>query len=155
MDTNGFKVGDNVRTSHGYVGEILRFNEWRYGVMAAIEQPGTTPVVAPVSDLKYDTQTREEPTTVQWVCTCCYVLHVNGDACQCCDPDDLMKLFGDMEVTSGMLDHSDECERETVGECDCETTTFSWSACDGCGSNLGGERHAVTGWIPVQEPAKS
>lgn len=29
-------------------------------------------------------------------------------------------------------------------ECDCETDTFSTSQCDGCGSYLHGERHAMT-----------
>ena len=33
------------------------------------------------------------------------------------------------------------------GECECEQTTFSWSACDVCGSNLGGARDAVVFWI--------
>ncbi|MEU6389938.1 hypothetical protein [Streptomyces sp. NPDC046939] len=29
-------------------------------------------------------------------------------------------------------------------ECDCETNTFSTSQCEGCGSYLHGERHAMT-----------
>ncbi|MFE6226919.1 hypothetical protein [Streptomyces sp. NPDC057854] len=29
-------------------------------------------------------------------------------------------------------------------ECDCETNTFSTSRCEGCGSYLHGERHAMT-----------
>jgi hypothetical protein len=32
------------------------------------------------------------------------------------------------------------------GECECEQTTFSWSQCDVCGSNLGGAREAVVFW---------
>jgi len=32
------------------------------------------------------------------------------------------------------------------GECECEQTTFSWSSCDVCGSNLGGAREAVVFW---------
>lgn len=31
-------------------------------------------------------------------------------------------------------------------ECDCETDTFSRSQCEGCGSYLYGERHAMTLW---------
>jgi hypothetical protein len=59
----------------------------------------------------------------------------------------------DCEITLGMLreDHAclDENGRTAAdlgGECDCETVTFSWTACDVCGGNLGGERHAVTFW---------
>lgn len=93
-----------------------------------------------------------EPTTVQWLCTCCFVLLVNGDGCQCCDQDDLLKLFGDMEVTPGMLaeHHAEGCDptADDYEECDCETDPFSMSSCDGCGSNLGGARYAATGWIP-------
>lgn len=29
---------------------------------------------------------------------------------------------------------------------ECETLTFSWFRCDGCGSTLGGSRHAFTVW---------
>ena len=35
---------------------------------------------------------------------------------------------------------------EAGSECDCETMSFSWSPCDVCGSNLGGERSAVSFW---------
>lgn len=39
-------------------------------------------------------------------------------------------------------------------ECDCETNTFSTSQCEGCGSHLAGERHAMTLFkIPPREPA--
>lgn len=37
----------------------------------------------------------------------------------------------------------DECDCSEV-ECDCETISFSSRQCDVCGSNLGGERHAVS-----------
>ena len=37
------------------------------------------------------------------------------------------------------------------GECECEQTTFSWSACDVCGSNLGGARDAVVFWPQPDE----
>ena len=93
-----------------------------------------------------------EPTITQWVCTCCFVLHCNGDVCECCNPDDLLKYFAGFEPTAGMLreEHAEGCNPED--ECDCETINFSWSRCDGCGGNLGGERHAMTGWIPVRNP---
>lgn len=50
--------------------------------------------------------------------------------------------------------HDLETETDRGGECDCECQTFSWSACDVCGSNLGGHRDAVVFWIqPSPEPA--
>ena len=94
-----------------------------------------------------------EPTVPQWLCTCCYVLLVNGDACMyCCDLKDLLSQFEGMHVTSGMLFKEHSCGRERgekVEECDCEEISFSWSACDGCGANYGGARYAATGWIQV------
>lgn len=40
------------------------------------------------------------------------------------------------------------------GECECEQTTFSWSPCDVCRSNLGGARDAIVFWIqPEPAPA--
>jgi hypothetical protein len=41
-----------------------------------------------------------------------------------------------------------EHELRTAGdagnECGCEIDSFSWSPCDYCGGNLGGERHAIS-----------
>lgn len=101
--------------------------------------------------------TNREPTVTQWVCPCCFILHCNGDRCECPSedhPDGLMGLFEGLELTAGMLreEHADDCFNpydESEYECDCETDSFSRSSCDGCGSHLGGERHAMTGWIKV------
>jgi hypothetical protein len=56
-------------------------------------------------------------------------------------------------ITLGLAREEHECRNangETAGdqggECECEQQTFSWSACDTCGSSLGGERAAVTFW---------
>jgi hypothetical protein len=50
--------------------------------------------------------------------------------------------------------HELETEADRGGECECEQQSFSWSACDTCGSSLGGHRHAVTFWIqPEPAPA--
>lgn len=92
----------------------------------------------------------KEPTVTQWVCQCCYVALVNGEECYCGNadneqhPSELMSELADYEPTPGTLEHAEGCERE---DCDCEDIPFSHSQCDGCGSHLYGERHAVTGWI--------
>lgn len=98
---------------------------------------------------------KEEPTVPQWICTHCFIHLVNGDCTEpdTCPPDPWkpdegpLHLFGDMHVTPGMLSeyHDDSCDGDE--SCGCEENTFSWSACDGCGRNLGGTRHAVTGWV--------
>jgi hypothetical protein len=93
----------------------------------------------------------EEPTVVQWVCQCCMLVLANGECCAETHDAEPMNKFDDIHATLGMLkeEHADECDGE--GACDCERKDFSWSSCDGCGSILGGERHAVTGWIPKTE----
>lgn len=55
-------------------------------------------------------------------------------------------------VTMGGACDWETCEeRNTRGECECDSMDFSWSPCDGCGSHLGGTRHAFTYWITVEE----
>ena len=47
----------------------------------------------------------------------------------------------------GTMQEEHSCGREDdsyFGECDCETDTYSTSQCEGCGSYLHGERHAMT-----------
>lgn len=108
---------------------------------------------------------RDLPTTPQWVCEHCYVHLVNGDCTEpdtCCNGQPhrtpLALFVAPMYVTPGILssEHADGCPnrndyRTYSVECDCETHTFSWTACDGCGSNLGGSRYAVTGWTPRKD----
>jgi hypothetical protein len=99
-----------------------------------------------------------EPVDVIWVCDCCLFVAVNGDESGCRDyyghvdgdenhPDGLCMLMR-MDDTYGMLDSEHECgipyDAPDGRECDCETVTFSRSACDGCGSRLAGTRHAFT-----------
>jgi hypothetical protein len=111
------------------------------------------------------------PTAVSWCCTDCIMLLANG-----VDPADWpaeelagwharidANLAGGTEVTIGMLasEHEDSCpvkiqnDSGAVDECDCAVNSFSWSPCDLCGSNLGGERHAITFWIPATEAGQS
>jgi len=88
---------------------------------------------------------------------------VNGEPCQCLEdsevedfasvlheehPEGLMgKITG--HVTCGLLEYHHMCEglKSDGYGCDCEKRDFSWSPCDGCGSNLGGDRHAFTIWL--------
>lgn len=62
------------------------------------------------------------------------------------------------QVTPGLVlsEHLDDCGAITVdprtdqrywmghGDCFCATNEFSWCPCEGCGSRLGGSRHAYT-----------
>lgn len=97
-----------------------------------------------------------------WLCQCCMIAAVNGEPCQCCygveehqgcdeHPAGLLGKLEGEHITPGILfeQHDQACPvHQHGGECyGCETRTFSWSPCDGCGSTLGGERHAFTGWI--------
>lgn len=98
-----------------------------------------------------------------WVCRCCMLTHSNGECCsdlyygQGPDHDPLASITDGFYVTMGMLysEHDEECENyfpegadttQASGniECDCETNTYSTSQCEGCGSYLHGERHAMT-----------
>lgn len=103
-----------------------------------------------------------------WVCVCCMLTHANGECCaedthggDSCEP--LSAIEAPHTVAMGMAREEHSC-RECEGhpglgdlteycdgtcqpmpeECDCETNTFSTSQCEGCGSYLHGERHAMT-----------
>jgi len=89
-----------------------------------------------------------------WVCQCCALEHANGE---CCDGGHDVAPWANVDfarfsVTAGLLweEHHEECGNRLaerwVEECDCDTREFSWSSCDGCGSTLGGTRHAHTLW---------
>lgn len=89
-------------------------------------------------------------TTTIWVCVDCIIKLANNE-----DPDRGPAFadepapwaeLPDADVTPGMLreEHEPGCDPDE--ECACELRSFSWFACDGCGSRLGGERHACTLW---------
>lgn len=96
----------------------------------------------------FDTKT---PTTI-WVCLDCEILNANGEISEHADKPPLGLLKDGDEITGGMLweEHTDDCPNRAVNdyldECGCETDEFSWSPCEGCGSTLGGSRHALTVW---------
>jgi hypothetical protein len=93
-----------------------------------------------------------------WACVDCLMWLANGET----DPEmseeetaawlaNLNERNKGYDITLGLLleEHVDGCPRKAGdrdAECDCETNSFSWCACDVCDSNLGGERHAVSFW---------
>lgn len=102
-----------------------------------------------------------------WVCQDCIMHHANGE-CGSCHTDEGhdrepmglvdKPMSGYDMVTMGRAweEHAEDCVFHGLSgpnistpesECDCETMTFSWSSCEGCGSTLGGERHAMTLWF--------
>lgn len=87
----------------------------------------------------------------QWVCVDCFVLLVNGEISPDCEnADDLLTKFDGFRAASGMgsNEHAEKCREMMQSgdyfDCSCEYDTYSTSQCDGCGSWLHGERHAVT-----------
>lgn len=88
-----------------------------------------------------------------WVCVDCLHLAANGEL-----PEDATTPTGELTERGRELfespanlpgsypgaDHSDcghDGDHDTLIEC--ETHEFSWSPCDGCGTRLGGSRHAM------------
>ena len=112
-------------------------------------------VLTPAGRITDVSVVREGPESygIVWVCVDCILHHANGECGGCHDGHDEVPLsaieYG-FHVAMGMdyEEHAEDCqtriEREWRGECDCETDTFSKSQCEGCGSHLHGERHAMT-----------
>lgn len=103
-----------------------------------------------------------------WLCQCCMIAAVHGEPCHCIEdaedrgsdrehPEGLLGKLEGEHITMGLLreQHDSDCmnyHTQLNGspyECDCETRNFvMFEECGGCGSTLGGERHAFTGWGP-------
>lgn len=95
-----------------------------------------------------------------WVCQDCMLHHANGECGSCSDlygphdeePLNLIEVPGTLAMGMAYEGHAEDCLWRTTWvndvpdsyECDCETNTFSTSQCEGCGSYLHGERHAMT-----------
>lgn len=88
-----------------------------------------------------------------WVCQDCLAHHANGECGGCHndyghDEEPLSSIGDGFHVAMGMATEEHECNDDEngieYGECDCETNTYSTSQCQGCGSYLYGERHAMT-----------
>lgn len=84
-----------------------------------------------------------------WICVDCMQALANGELCDDADREPLSALDADAEVTCGLIASEHECD--SLDDCngECERQEFSWSRCEGCGSNLGGERLAATEWERV------
>jgi hypothetical protein len=84
-----------------------------------------------------------------WVCVDCILHHANGECGSCHDDEhghdeEPLSTIGDgFHVAMGMA-REEHFETEPDDDCDCETNTYSTSQCEGCGSYLHGERHAMT-----------
>lgn len=84
--------------------------------------------------------------------------HANGECCDGeiyrCDREPWSLLPEDAEIAMGLShdEHEEHCQVYRTAswpvnyECDCERREFSWWSCDGCGSQLGGTRHAFALW---------
>lgn len=104
-----------------------------------------------------------------WVCGNCLHHHANGECGDCHsdyghDEEPLSAIENGFSVAMGMGwdDHNDECLTYIVNNlrvnypdmvwpdvpgdywCDCEDMSYSYMQCDGCGTYLHGERHALT-----------
>lgn len=103
-------------------------------------------------------ETREHWTL--WVCLNCILHQANGE-CGCCHDDCDHEGFEPLNKVDhtrsamgmGYEYHHEDClVRTTQGnapgdyECFCETSTYSTSDCEGCGSVYHGERYAMTEW---------
>jgi hypothetical protein len=81
-------------------------------------------------------------------------MHANGECGE--NPDrEPLNLLKDQNVSMGLFadEHHEDCDYRVSQACgdegydcnlNCETEDFSMSWCEGCGSQLGGSRHAMT-----------
>ncbi len=88
-----------------------------------------------------------------WVCQDCIMHAANGECGSCHDSEghdcEPLSLTDPRTTVPGMAreEHAEDCPRrngDDSTDCDCETDTYSTSQCEGCGSYLHGERHAMT-----------
>lgn len=100
-----------------------------------------------------------------WACTDCLMWLANGETDPNWSEAETAEYFARLEarevtgetVTLGRMFGEEGCEHTSEGwhsgeeteahAEECEQREFSWSACDVCGSGLGGSRDAVTFWL--------
>src|SRR4051812_36292426 len=108
----------------------------------------------------------EQEHSNSWCCIDCLMWLANGETPPELDEEETQKWKENFwkrnegyELTLGRMFGEDGCEHthEDWDEdsqphaLECEQIEFSWSQCDTCGSNLGGERGAVTFWWDKEE----
>jgi hypothetical protein len=110
------------------------------------------------SDLQEREITMNENYGTIWVCMDCMLHEANGECGGCHeghDEEPLSSIGEGFHAAMGMARDEHECNDDENGieyrECDCETNSFSTSQCEGCGSYLHGERHAMTLFGPKGE----
>lgn len=86
-------------------------------------------------------------TDTVWVCVDCYYAHHGLSDCGEVQPQsEPLALLSDADVTAGLFYEQHDCDSPEQCSGECEVQEFSWSRCEGCGSRLGGSRHALTVW---------
>lgn len=80
------------------------------------------------------------------VCIDCYGTDANGSDWITSGDREPFNLIPEADsVTAGWIHDPDEFIIEVEPD-DNDNLGFSWSACDACGSPLGGDRYKMTGW---------
>lgn len=79
-----------------------------------------------------------------WVCQSCMLVHANGECGELEDGEpEPLSLVDDRYLAMGTQEHSDTCPGETEEGCDCAEHGFCTTRCEGCGSELYGERYSL------------
>ena len=83
-----------------------------------------------------------------WVCVDCYLTREGDGPTEETEREPWGLLDAAYQVACGLTEeaHGENCTTElrNDGSCTCEHVDFSWSDCDACGSDLGGERLAYS-----------
>lgn len=66
-----------------------------------------------------------------------------GESDQRCEGGEPLKLLGGLELSDWTYDESDPENAEQIERYGDGHTDFTWSACQGCGSHLGGSRERL------------
>ena len=83
------------------------------------------------------------------ICLDCMCELANGETPEGADPTRVTRPgLADCEVTLGGQ-HADHCPNYpdwTGADCDCENLGFTWSGCQLCTSDFGGDKYLATIW---------
>lgn len=147
-------VGDTVfcRGMYATVTEILRHGPGAHALSPVRNDWNAVQVITDNGSRWHGERPGPECYGTIWVCQCCALLHANGE---CCTNEQhggdgqqpLSAIEAPFTLAMGMASEEHSCGRENgedVPECDCERDTYTTWQCEGCGSYLHGERHAMT-----------